>query len=250
MPEIAGSDELHFVKGSAHRIATRSWNEIESLRERYYRQTLQRSPKEIERFLDATTPETWANPNLSTQTRSRYARIRAIAAYRGDELSAFVLAANNVSRQRDGLVGKLEEVAKLKSPINLPKLPLLESRFVTIREVMGHEDSVVMAGMTAHLINDYRDRQPVTGFIYEDEAGLKAALESWGMHEDGVPEEVHPYGGLGEPEHQTRMLADTVAGMTATMRTQEGVIQVMFDIASQVSIDSGSGVVPFMHPLV
>lgn len=239
MAEAKDSSKLHFVKGSAHRIAARSWPEISELRGRYYLNTLSRTPTEINRFLSSTTAESWADPNLSPQARSRYARARAIGAYRGDKLTAFALAANNASSQRDGLLGTLEEQTKL----HLPVKPFVEARHVAIREIIGDEDATVMAGMTAHLLGSYRPEQPVSAYVYEDEESLRQTLEDWGMHTDGEPEAVHPYGGLGDPEYQTRMAVDHAEDMIDVIIASQAVRQVWSQIERDVSLDTGSGMV-------
>lgn len=241
---------LRFVEGSAQRLVTGRWADIQDLRQYHWRRTLvSRSRTEVDGFVHETIPESWADPNRARRTRSRYAKTRAILAYRGPELTALVLTANNASSQREGKAKRLEERLKLHMPVDVPGVPsFTDSRYVNVREAVGTEDNVVLAGMTAHLLDRYyRDRQPVSYYAYHDEIAFQQELLQWGLQPDGEPEEVFPFGGVNEPILQTRFGAGHVRDVVRAIQTRPEARQVMTRIGEFTSIDAGSGIIPVIH---
>lgn len=230
---------VSFVEGSAHRIAEGYWKNIRAIRKMHYLNALQsRTPEEVNRFVDATSQESWANPNLSTNARSRYAKPIAVAAFRGNHMTSYVLAANNVSSPHDGIVGTIEEQAKLHVPFGR----FLEARHVAIREIAGAEDPVILAGMTAHILCKFNKRQPVTAYVYQDEDNFRALLDGWQFDPDGEPEElIDVYGQGTAPEYQQRLRAESAEQVFNVIWDDEQAREAIALVSSTVVYDSGSG---------
>lgn len=230
MAEAAESvEDLRFITGSASAITETLWPAIEPSLRWHYKETLvSRTEPEVDYFADRIKQETWINPSLAPNTRSRYRGTKAIVAMRqGNQLSAFARASYNASSQREGAVGTIEELAKLYSPVNLPGLPLVESRYVNIREIVGNEDEAIMGGMTAYLLSQFDSNRTLTQFLYSDERYQRLRSERWGLEaaidpETGLEifEDVYEFGPDAPAERQTKMVGETVGDVIETITSE------------------------------
>jgi hypothetical protein len=238
MPDI---DSLTFVETTPDRLVGHysNWNDVSEVRAVHYADAFpERDDVEIVDFVMQTTELSFALPNKSG-LRGHFAHPRVVAAFDdSDKLAGYAYGANNASSHLPSVLGMAEEQAKLHIPVG----PLLDARYLWIREIIG-DDATLLAGLTARLMNGFKETQSVSLYPYAEEQGpLLPALKGTILHLDKAvkPEPIEAFGEGSKKATQLRYTAGHAGRVTRKIVQKHDAEDVLEAINARITVDTGT----------
>lgn len=224
-------ETLNFHRMSPDVLSGSRLRELHNIRKGHYYRTLggknRRDPEQIDTFLDRTTAASFQDPNRSKTLRGRFSRPRIVMAVDDrDRVAGYIYGANNTSSKRSGVAGVAEELVKMHMP------GLLDKRYVWIREITT-QDERIAGVLTALLLDDYKPKQQVSVYPYQEEVVLGAMLQQWGFAQvpGENPEPLPVFGETAKKAMQEHRVAASAGAVIAEI-TAEPEMQRLVDIAT------------------
>ena|SRR3990167_7591484 len=201
------------------------FDEIQDLRRNYYQNVFQRSPEEVEHFVNHLTPENWSDPNNSIGTTARSGQSRGFpivsAAFNAhtNSLVGYMYAARNVSSKLEPVLNRLHVPLKISEHVGdleRNKKIRFKRDYVWGSEYV-HTDKIkgLVPILGALTLGTYRRSElRTTWYPWDEETELKSRLTEWGYKWDqGKPTPIEGENGFGigsKPTKQERWVAPSV----------------------------------------